>query len=72
MATAEGSVYVLQNIKTKLYITESKGKKPRMYYGLYIGKSDKRRYGAVRWIGGDKLDAMLANHPELQAVEVKQ
>lgn len=55
-----------------LYLTISKGKRSKQYWGNYIGHTSKR-YGAERFIGGENLDHLLAlnRNLDLTAVEVK-
>lgn len=69
--TERSKVYVLQNIKTRMYVCEHKTKKGGWYFGLFIGKAGKR-YGAARFDGGPELNAKLElpDNADLIAVEV--
>lgn len=70
--TIDGKVYVLQSVKTRMYITDRKGKSRGQYWGLYKGIENKR-YGAARFDGGADLNRILTltgNH-DLRVVEVK-
>ena len=71
--TESGKIYVLQHRRTKMYATERKGKSRGMYWGLYIGKPGGKRYSAIRFEGGDDLNAKLAlsGNQDLIPIEVK-
>jgi hypothetical protein len=70
--TDSTKLYVLQHKATKMYVTRSKSKSRKVYFGLYIGTAGKR-YGAVRFEGGEDLDRLLGlpGNRDLQTVEVK-
>lgn len=68
--TEPGKVYVIQHVTGKMYLTDAKGKSGGHYWGLYIGTADKR-YGAVRFNGGESTNTLLAGNAHVQAVEVK-
>ena len=68
--TEAGKLYVIRSTRG-MFLTGTSGKKTGYYWGLYIGTEGKR-YGAVRWKGGDDLNRTLAKHEDWEAVEVKQ
>ena len=71
--TVEGKIYVLQSVKTRMYVTDRKGKARGQYWGLYIGHANKR-YGASRFDGGPDLNRILTltSNQDLRVKEVKR
>lgn len=71
LSSSPEKTYVIRHALTGLYLTKSKGKDPSLYWGRYIGTPGKR-FVAVRYKGGEKLDNLLLLNPKFEKIEVKK